>query len=394
MKIMSINAGSSSLKFSLFDMNDESVIISGVFERIGIEGGTYTLKFNGDKIKVEADLPDHLTAVKILLEKLIEVGAISNLDEIEGVGHRIVHGGDKYTESVMVTDEVVDDIIRFSDYAPLHNPAHAMCIKAFREVLPRTPMVVVFDTAFHQTISEDRYLYAVPYEWYEKYHVRKYGAHGTSHRFIAKNLSEQLGKENLNIISCHLGNGGSVTAIENGVCRDTSMGFTPHAGIVMGTRSGDIDVSIVPYVMEKEGKSANEIMNDLNKKSGLLGISGISSDSRDIEDGVAKNDPRCELALKMYVNSVVKYIANYYVLLGHVDALVFTAGIGENSPLTRELIVDALAPLGFKIDKEKNNIRGKFAKVSAKSSKVDIYVLPTNEELMIARDTMELIDRK
>ena len=394
MKIMSINAGSSSLKFSLFDMNDESVIISGVFERIGIEGGTYTLKFNGEKVKVEVDLPDHLTAVKILLEKLIEVGAISNLDEIEGVGHRIVHGGDKYTESVMVTDEVVDDIIRFSDYAPLHNPAHAMCIKAFREVLPRTPMVVVFDTAFHQTISEDRYLYAVPYEWYEKYHVRKYGAHGTSHRFIAKDLSERLGKENLNIISCHLGNGGSVTAIENGVCRDTSMGFTPHAGIVMGTRSGDIDVSLIPYVMEKEGKSANEIMDDLNKKSGFLGISGISSDSRDIEDGVAKGDKRCELALKMYVNSVVKYIANYYVLLGHVDALVFTAGIGENSPKTRELIVEALAPLGFKLDKNANDVRGKFTKISTKGSKVDVYVLPTNEELMIAHDTMELIDRK
>ena len=394
MKIMSINAGSSSLKFSLFDMTNEEVLISGVFERIGIDGGVYTLKYKGEKIKVEQELDSHSTAVKILLEKLIELQVISNLEEIEGVGLRIVHGGDKYTESVMVTDEVVDDIIRFSDYAPLHNPAHAMCIKAFREVLPRTPMVVVFDTAFHQTISEDRYLYAVPYEWYEKYHVRKYGAHGTSHRFIAKNLSEKLGKENLNIISCHLGNGGSVSAIENGVCRDTSMGFTPHAGIVMGTRSGDIDVSLIPYVMEKEGKSANEIMNDLNKKSGFLGISGISSDSRDIEDGVARGDKRCELALKMYVNSVVKYIANYYVLLGHVDALVFTAGIGENSPLTRELIVNALAPLGFKIDKNANDVRGKFTKISAKSSKVDVYVLPTNEELMIAHDTMELIDRK
>ena len=394
MKIMSINAGSSSLKFSLFDMNDESVIISGVFERIGIEGGTYTLKFNGEKIKIETDLPDHLTAVKILLEKLIEVGAISNLDEIEGVGHRIVHGGDKYTESVMVTDEVVEDIVRFSDYAPLHNPAHAMCIKAFREVLPRTPMVVVFDTAFHQTISEDRYLYAVPYEWYEKYHVRKYGAHGTSHRYIATKLAEELGRNDLNIISCHLGNGGSVCAIEKGVCRDISMGFTPHAGVVMGTRSGDIDVSLVPYVMEKEGKSANEIMNDLNKKSGLLGVSGVSSDSRDVEDGVNNGNERCKLALKMFVNSVVKYVASYYVLLGHVDALVFTAGIGENSPLTRELVVEALAPLGFKIDKEKNNVRGKFTKVNAKGSKADIYVLPTNEELMIAKDTMDLIDRK
>ncbi len=393
MKIMSINAGSSSLKFSLFDMTNEEVLTSGNFERIGIEGGCYTIKYNGEKIKVETDLPDHLVAVKILLEKLIELGIISNLEEIEGVGHRIVHGGDKYTESVMITDEVVDDIIRFSDFAPLHNPAHALCIKAFREVLPRCPMVVVFDTAFHQTISEDRYLYAVPYSWYENYHVRKYGAHGTSHRYIATKLAEELGRDDLNIISCHLGNGGSVTAIEKGVCKDTSMGFTPHAGIMMGTRSGDIDVSLVPYVMEKEGKSATEIMNDLNKKSGFLGISGVSSDSRDIEDGMAAGNEKCKLAFQMYVNSVVKYISQYYVLLGHVDALVFTAGIGENSPQTRKAIVDALAPLGFKIDEEANDMRGKFAKVSAKDSSVDVYVLPTNEELMIAKDTMDLINR-
>ena len=393
MKIMSINAGSSALKFSLFDMTNEEVITSGNFERIGIEGGCYTIKYNGEKIKVETELQDHLVAVKILLEKLIELGIISSLEEIEGVGHRIVHGGDKYTESVMVTDEVVDDIIRFSDYAPLHNPAHALCIKAFMEVLPRCPMVVVFDTAFHQTISEDRYLYAVPYSWYEDYHVRKYGAHGTSHRYIATKLAEELGNDKLNIISCHLGNGGSVTAIEAGVCKDTSMGFTPHAGIVMGTRSGDIDVSLVPYVMEKEGKSASEIMNDLNKKSGLLGISGLSSDSRDIEAGIEEGNERCKLAFKMYVNSVVKYIATYYLLLGHTDALVFTAGIGENSPATREAIVEALAPLGIKIDKQKNDMRGKFAKVSTDDSTVDVYVLPTNEELMIAKDTMNLINR-
>ena len=286
MKIMSINAGSSSLKFSLFDMANEEVLISGLFERIGIEGSCYTLKYKGDKIKVETELPDHAVAVKILIEKLLELQVISNIEEIEGVGHRIVHGGDKYTESVMVTDEVVDDIIRFSDFAPLHNPAHAICIKAFREVLPKTPMVVVFDTAFHQTIAKDRFLYPVPYHWYEDYHVRKYGAHGTSHRYIAIKLAEELGRDDLNIISCHLGNGGSITAISNGICVDTSMGFTPHAGIMMGTRSGDIDVSIVPYVMEKEGKSANEIMNDLNKKSGFLGISELSSDSRDIENGI------------------------------------------------------------------------------------------------------------
>lgn len=393
MKIMSINAGSSSLKFSLFDMSNEEVLISGLFERIGIEGSCYTLKYKGDKIKVEAELPDHAVAVKILIEKLLELQVISNIEEIEGVGHRIVHGGDKYTESVMVTDEVVDDIIRFSDFAPLHNPAHAICIKAFREVLPKTPMVVVFDTAFHQTIAKDRFLYPVPYYWYEDYHVRKYGAHGTSHRYIAKKLAEELGREDLNIISCHLGNGGSITAISNGKCVDTSMGFTPHAGIMMGTRSGDIDVSIVPYVMEKEGKSANEIMNDLNKKSGFLGISELSSDSRDIENGIKEGNEKCILAQKMYINSIVKYIAQYYVLLGKVDALVFTAGIGENSPETRLAVVEALAPLGIKIDALKNNVRGKFTQVNADDSTCEIYVLPTNEELMIAKDTLDIINR-
>ena len=393
MKIMSINAGSSSLKFSLFDMANEEVLISGLFERIGIEGSCYTLKYKGDKIKVETELPDHAVAVKILIEKLLELQVISNIEEIEGVGHRIVHGGDKYTESVMVTDEVVDDIIRFSDFAPLHNPAHAICIKAFREVLPKTPMVVVFDTAFHQTIAKDRFLYPVPYHWYEDYHVRKYGAHGTSHRYIAIKLAEELGRDDLNIISCHLGNGGSITAISNGKCVDTSMGFTPHAGIVMGTRSGDIDVSIVPYVMEKEGKSANEIMNDLNKKSGFLGISELSSDSRDIENGIKEGNEKCILAQKMYINSIVKYIAQYYVLLGKVDALVFTAGIGENSPETRLAVVEALAPLGIKIDALKNNVRGKFTQVNADDSTCEIYVLPTNEELMIAKDTLDIINR-
>lgn len=393
MKIMSINAGSSSLKFSLFDMSNEEVLISGVFERIGIDGGVYTLKYKGEKIKVEQELDSHSTAVKILLEKLIELQVISNLEEIEGVGHRIVHGGDKYTESVMVTDEVVDDIIRFSDYAPLHNPAHAICIKAFREVLPKTPMVVVFDTAYHQTIEKARFLYAVPYSWYENYHIRKYGAHGTSHRFIAETLKEKLGRDDLNIISCHLGNGGSVTAIKDGKCIDTSMGFTPHAGIVMGTRSGDIDVSIIPYIMEKEGKSASEIMNDLNKKSGFLGISGVSSDSRDIENGIKEGNERCILAEEMFVNSVVKYIAQYYVLLGHVDVIAFTAGIGENSPEARAQIIEKLACLGFKIDLEANNVRGKYTKISTDDSTAEIYVVPTNEELMIARDTLNIINR-
>ena len=391
MKIMSINAGSSSLKFSLFNMDTKEVLLSGLFERIGIEGSCYKLEYGEYKIKNEAPMETHLDAVKILMDKLIELKIVNSLEEIDGIGHRIVHGGAIYKESVVVTDKVLDDIIALSDLAPLHNPAHAMCIKAFKEVLPNTPMVVVFDTAFHQTIAEDRFLYPVPYNWYTDYQVRKYGAHGTSHRYVAKKLQEELGRDDLNIISCHLGNGGSITAISNGKCVDTSMGFTPHAGIMMGTSSGDIDVSMVPYVMEKEGKSAGEIMNDLNKKSGFLGISGISSDSRDIEDGIKEGNERCILAQKMFVNSVIKYIAQYYVLLGHVDVIAFTAGIGENSISTRSDIIERLAPLGIELDPEENNVRGKFKKVSSKKSSVDVYVVPTNEELMIAEDTLNLI---
>ena len=391
MKIMSINAGSSSLKFSLFNMDTKEVLLSGLFERIGIEGSCYALEYGEYKIKNEALMETHLDAVKILMDKLLELKIVNSLEEIDGIGHRIVHGGAIYKESVVVTDKVLDDIIALSDLAPLHNPAHAMCIKAFREVLPNTPMVVVFDTAFHQTIAEDRFLYPVPYNWYTDYQVRKYGAHGTSHRYVAKKLQEELGRDDLNIISCHLGNGGSITAISCGKCVDTSMGFTPHAGIMMGTRSGDIDVSMVPYVMEKEGKSAGEIMNDLNKKSGFLGISGVSSDSRDIEDGIKEGNERCILAQKMFVNSVIKYIAQYYVLLGHVDVIAFTAGIGENSISTRSDIIERLAPLGIEIDPEENNVRGKFKKISSKKSSVDIYVVPTNEELMIAEDTLNLI---
>lgn len=391
MKIMSINAGSSSLKFSLFNMDTKEVLLSGLFERIGIEGSCYTLEYGEYKIKNEALMETHLDAVKILMDKLLELKIVNSLEEIDGIGHRIVHGGAIYKESVVVTDKVLDDIIALSDLAPLHNPAHAMCIKAFREVLPNTPMVVVFDTAFHQTIEKDRFLYPVPYNWYTDYQVRKYGAHGTSHRYVAKKLQEELGRDDLNIISCHLGNGGSITAISCGKCVDTSMGFTPHAGIMMGTRSGDIDVSMVPYVMEKEGKSAGEIMNDLNKKSGFLGISGLSSDSRDIEDGIKEGNERCILAQKMFVNSVIKYIAQYYVLLGHVDVIAFTAGIGEKSISTRSDIIERLAPLGIEIDPEENNIRGKFKKISSKKSSVDIYVVPTNEELMIAEDTLNLI---
>ncbi len=388
---MSINAGSSSLKFSLFNMDTNEVLVSGLFERIGIDGSFYTIKNSEFKIKQEAPLKDHADAVKILLDKLIELKIINSLEEIDGVGHRIVHGGSEYKESVLVTDKVIDDIIKLSDLAPLHNPAHVIGIKAFKEALPNTPMVVVFDTAFHQTMSEDNYLYAVPYSWYEKYQVRKYGFHGTSHRYIAKKISEVVGRDDLRIISCHLGQGGSVCAIKDGKCVDTSMGFTPLAGIVMGTRSGDVDPSIIPYVMEKEDLDASEVITALNKKSGFLGISEISSDSRDIEDAIKEGKEKAILAQKMFVNSVVKYISQYYVEMGGVDVIAFTAGIGEKSPDSRLQIIERLACLGIKLDIEANNVRGELRCISSKDSSCLVYLVPTDEELMIAMDTLALV---
>ena len=393
MKIMSINAGSSSLKFSLFNMDNEAVVASGLFERIGIEQSCYTIKYNGEKLKQEIDLPDHSVAVSILLEKLLELGIIQSLDEINGVGHRVVSGGDRYSESILITDKVVEDIIELKDYAPLHNPAHVLGINAFRNALPGVPMSVVFDTAFHQTMDPVSYLYPVPYSWYEDHKVRKYGAHGTSHRYIALSIAEELKRDDLKVISCHLGNGGSITAIKDGKCVDTSMGFTPLAGIMMGTRSGDIDPSIIPFVMEKEGKNAGEIIDDLNKKSGFLGLSCLSSDSRDVENGIAEGNEKCRLAQDKYIRTVVDHIAKYYVLLGGCDVLCFTAGIGENSKGVRAEIVEKLACLGFKLDAEANNVRGELRKISAEDSSALIYILPTDEELMIARDTLNLINR-
>ena len=374
-------------------MDNEEVIASGLFERIGIDQSAYTIKYNGEKIKQEVDLPDHSVAVSILLDKLVELGIIKSLDEINGVGHRIVSGGDRYSESILITDKVVQDIIELKDYAPLHNPAHVLGINAFREALPNVPMSVVFDTAFHQTMDPVSYLYPVPYSWYENYKVRKYGAHGTSHRYIALSIAEELGRDDLKVISCHLGNGGSITAIKDGKCVDTSMGFTPLAGIMMGTRSGDIDPSIIPFVMEKEGKNAGEIIDDLNKKSGFLGLSCVSSDSRDIEDGIAAGNEKCRLAQDKYIRTVVDHIAKYYVLLGGCDVLCFTAGIGENSKSIRAQIVEKLACLGFKLDAEANDVRGEFRKISAEDSSSLIYIIPTDEELMIARDTLNLINR-
>ena len=393
MKIISINAGSSSLKFSLYNMNDESVIASGLFERIGIEGSKYTIKFNGEKISQEIELNTHTDAVKVLLDKLVDLGIIHSLDEIDGVGHRLVHGKDKYSESVIITDEVVEDLEKFKCFAPLHNPANILGINAFREVLPNVPMVGVFDTAFHQSMDATTYLYPVPYSWYQDYGVRKYGFHGTSHRYITNMVKNILGKDEFRLISCHIGNGGSITAIKDGKCVDTSMGFTPLAGIMMGTRSGDIDPSIIPYVMEQEGKNASEVIDDLNKKSGLFGISEYSSDMRDILDRCDLQDEKAVIARDKYVRRVVDYIAQYYVLLGGADVITFTAGVGENSIPVRRQICEELACLGVKIDLDQNNKRGEVVKISTDDSSIAVYVIPTDEELMIARDTLDLINR-
>ena len=393
MKIMSINAGSSSLKFSLFDMTDESVITSGVFERIGMDGSCYTIKYNGEKISEEVVLENHTAAVKTLFDKLLTLNIIESLDEINGVGHRIVQGKDLYSESVLITDKVVEDLDSIKAFAPLHNPGAVMGIKAFKEVVPNVPMTVVFDTAFHQTMEKETYLYPVPYKWYTEYGVRKYGFHGTSHRFIANSLKDYLGRGDFKLISCHIGNGGSICAIENMKCVDTSMGFTPLAGIMMGTRSGDIDPSIIPYVMELEGKNASEVIDDLNKQSGVLGLSEFSNDLRDLVEKCNEGEEQAIITKNKYVRRIVDYIAQYYVLLGGADAIVFTAGVGENNIPIRREICEKLSCLGVKIDLDLNNTRGEFKKISANDSRIDVYVIPTNEELLIARDTVKLIEQ-
>ncbi len=391
MRVLSINAGSSSLKFQMYEMPEEKVIISGVFERIGIGNSLYTIKINGEKIKKEVELKDHDEAVSVLIQELFENNVVRSLDEISGIGHRVVHGGDKYTSSVVITDEVIKDIEDLSSLAPLHNPANIIGIRACIKLIPSAVQVAIFDTAFHQTMSEEAYMYAIPYEWYANYNVRKYGFHGTSHKYLANRMSEILGSKDIKIITCHLGNGGSISAIKNGKCVDTSMGFTPNAGIMMGTRSGDVDVTIIPYIMEKTNESLTKVLDNLNKKSGYLGISGVSSDSRDIENGIASGDERCILAQNMFIRRVVEYVSKYYVILGGVDAICFAGGIGENSPSTRKDIIDSLSILGIKVDEELNNVRGEERIITTKDSKVPCYIVPTDEEVMIARDTVSFI---
>ena len=336
-------------------------------------------------------MPNHTVAVEVLLERLISIGIISSLDEIDGIGHRLVHGGDKYKTSVMITDEVVEDLRKYSDLAPLHNPANILGIEAVRKALPNVPMVGVFDTAFHQTMEKKEYIYPVPYEWYTNYGVRKYGFHGTSHCYISKQIPRILGRDTYKAIICHLGSGGSISAVKDGKCVDTTMGFTPLAGIMMGTRSGDIDSSIIPYIMNKCDMTVDEVMNDLNKKSGFLGISGVGSDFRDIYAGVVAGNERCKLAFDKYVKTVVNYIAQYYVELGGCDILCFTAGLGENASEARLAIMEKLACLGVKVDLEKNQIRGEEVKLTTDDSSIICYSIPTNEELMIALDTLSLI---
>ena len=391
MKIMSVNAGSSSLKFSLFEMDNKQLIASGYFERVTLPGSFFNIKYNGEKYFEEIEMPNHTVAVQIMLDRLISLGIVSSLEEISAVGHRIVHGGDKYNKSVIIDDEVLDDIKRFAELAPLHNPAHVLGIEAVKSALPNVPMVAVFDTAFHQTMEPATYMYPVPYEWYTDLMVRKYGAHGTSHCYISKQIPRLIGKDNYKAIICHLGSGGSISAVKDGVCVDTSMGFTPLAGIMMGTRSGDIDPSIVTYVAKKTNRSAEDVVSDLNKKSGFLGLSGKSNDFRDVYAGVEAWDERCKLALEKYVKTVVNYIAMYYVELGGADVICFTAGLGENAAPVREMVCAKLACLGVKIDLNENNVRGVEKELSTADSSIRVFVVPTNEELMIADDTYELV---
>ena len=399
MKVLVINCGSSSLKYQLIDMATEESLAQGLVERIGIEGSVLTQKVEGkDKYIVKEEMKDHKDAIRLVLEALVDEnnGVIKSMDEISAVGHRVVHGGEKYKESVVINDEVKANIEECFKLAPLHNPANMIGIKACEELMPNTPMVAVFDTAFHGTMPEDAYLYALPYELYEKHGIRKYGFHGTSHKYVSQTCAEVMGRDikDLKIITCHLGNGASLCAVKNGVSVDTSMGFTPLEGVAMGTRCGNIDPAIVTFLMKEEGLSVDEVNDLLNKKSGVLGISGISSDFRDIEDAAFnKDDRRAKLALKIFEYKIRTTIGAYAAAMGGVDAIVFTAGVGENGPETREKCLEGLEFLGVEIDREANNVRGKVREISKAGCKVKAFVIPTNEELVIARDTLELIKK-
>lgn len=394
-KVMAINAGSSSLKFQLINMPSEEVITSGLVERIGLEESNFEMKYNDEKFSKHCSIPDHSVAVQLLLDALVDHHVVENLNEIDACGHRIVHGGEYYSDSVKVDDDVVAKVEELAELAPLHNPAHIIGYNAFKKALPGVDHVFVFDTAFHQTMDRERYLYPLPLEYYTDLKVRKYGAHGTSHKYVSQVVNEMLGNpKHSRIIVCHLGNGASISAVQDGVCIDTSMGFTPLAGVMMGTRCGDVDPSIMPYLCKKLNKTPDEILEIYNKKSGMLGISGISSDSRDIENALFNTgDDRALLTGLLYARIVSKYIGSYYVEMGGVDAIAFTAGVGENASYLRRLIIDNVSrALGVFLNEEANEARSKENRViSHQYSQVDVMVIPTNEEVMIARDTVRIL---
>ena len=397
MKILVLNCGSSSLKYQLIDMSNEEVLCVGLVERIGIEGSVLKQEKDGveGKLRVEQPMKNHQDAIKLVLDAVVDpqYGGVKDIKEVEAVGHRVVHGGEKFAGSVLITDEVKAALEECIELAPLHNPANIMGIEACEAILPGVPMVGVFDTAFHQTMPKSSYLYGLPHELYTKYGVRRYGFHGTSHRYVSQRAAAMLGKniEDCKIITCHLGNGASVAAIDGGKSVDTSMGFTPLEGLIMGTRCGDIDAAILPFLMEKEGLDAKGLSDLMNKKSGVYGMTGISSDFRDIEDAAAQNNELAQVALESYAKKVKKYIGSYAAEMNGVDAVVFTAGVGENGIDMRADIMANMDFLGMKLDEEANKVRGKERVISTEDSKVKILLIPTNEELMIARDTLELV---
>ena len=398
MKILVLNCGSSSIKYKLFDMTTKEVLAQGGIEKIGLVGSFLKLTLpNGEKKILEKDIPEHTAGIEFILNTLVspEYGAIKSLDEINAVGHRMVHGGERFSESVLLNKEVLDAFIACNDLAPLHNPANLKGVNAVSAILPNVPQVGVFDTAFHQTMPDYAYMYAIPYELYEKYGVRRYGFHGTSHRYVSQRVCEFLGVDpkGKKIITCHFGNGGSISAIKDGKCIDTSMGLTPLEGLVMGTRSGDIDAGAVTFIMEKEGLNATGVSNLLNKKSGVLGVSGVSSDMRELEAAVAAGNPKAILAEKMYFYRIKKYIGAYAAALGGVDIILFTGGVGENQANCRSEVCEGLEFMGVKIDLEKNKVRGEEAIISADDSKVTVAVIPTDEELMIASDTLAILNK-
>jgi acetate kinase len=392
-KVIAINAGSSSLKFQLFEMPQETVLTKGLVERIGLSDSVFSIsKPDGTTDTEVTTIPDHSVAVQMLLSKLVSNGIVESLDEIDGIGHRVVHGGEAFNDSVLIDDGALAQIDQLSELAPLHNPANVTGIRAFRAVLPNVPSVAVFDTAFHQTMPEKSFLYSLPYEYYTEYGIRKYGFHGTSHKYVSERAAQMLGRpiEHLRLISCHLGNGASIAAIEGGKSIDTSMGFTPLAGVAMGTRSGNIDPALMPFIMEKTGQTADEVLDILNKKSGMLGISGLSSDLRDITKAADEGNERAETALEVFASRIHKYIGSYAARMSGVDAIIFTAGIGENDIATRARVLRGLEFMGVYWDSTLNNVRGQEAFISYPHSPVKVIVIPTNEEVMIARDVLRL----